>query len=59
MVFDEYLVVASPSLYPTILQQPRSKTVAPGVAANLSVTATGAELMSYQWRFNGAPISGA
>ncbi|MHC1766869.1 MAG: immunoglobulin domain-containing protein [Verrucomicrobiia bacterium] len=43
---------------PVITVQPESLTVSPGGAAGFSVAATGGTL-SYQWRFNGAPISGA
>lgn len=42
---------------PIISAAPQSITVAPGSNAVLSVTASGAS--SYQWRFNGADISGA
>jgi len=42
---------------PVITVQPANQTVARGSTATLAVTATGAT--SYQWRFNGADISGA
>jgi hypothetical protein len=42
---------------PFITTQPQSQTVAQGGDATLSVIASGAT--SYQWRFNGADISGA
>jgi hypothetical protein len=42
---------------PVITVQPTSQIVSPGGTATLTVTATGAT--SYQWRFNGADISGA
>jgi hypothetical protein len=48
------LVAAS---LPVITMQPQNQTVAPGGNATLNVIATGAA--SYQWRFNGADISGA
>jgi len=44
---------------PTILTQPQSQTNYVGAAANFTVTAAGTAPLSYQWRFNGAPISGA
>jgi hypothetical protein len=43
---------------PTITSQPTNQTVSAGSPASFSVTATGAGL-SYQWRKNGAAISGA
>src|SRR5882672_9441099 len=46
------------STAPSITSQPASKTVTAGQSATFSVTATGAAL-SYQWRKNGTPISGA
>jgi hypothetical protein len=42
---------------PVITVQPASQIVSPGNTATLTVTATGAT--SFQWRFNGADISGA
>ena len=42
---------------PVITVPPASQTVSPGNTATLTVTATGAT--SFQWRFNGADISGA
>lgn len=42
---------------PVITVPPASQTVSPGSTATLTVTATGAT--SFQWRFNGADISGA
>lgn len=59
LVFDEYLVYASASLFPRILQQPQGRTVAAGAGVNLSVAATGAEPLSYQWHYNSAPIPDA
>ena len=44
---------------PAIIVQPLSQTIVVGVTANLSVTATGDLPLSYQWRFNGTPITGA
>jgi hypothetical protein len=42
---------------PVITVPPASQIVSPGSTATLTVTATGAT--SFQWRFNGADISGA
>jgi hypothetical protein len=42
---------------PVIMVPPASQTVSPGDTATLTVTATGAT--GFQWRFNGADISGA
>jgi hypothetical protein len=39
--------------------QPANQTVLSGQPASFSVTATGSAPLSYQWRFNGAPIVGA
>jgi hypothetical protein len=45
---------------PTIVaQSPPSQTANPGATAAFWVAAQGAPPLSYQWSFNGAPISGA
>jgi hypothetical protein len=44
---------------PSITTQPASKSVAVGSSVTFSVVATGTAPLSYQWRFNGASISGA
>lgn len=44
---------------PVITQQPSSRTVQVGQTATFTVTATGTTPLNYQWRKNGAPISGA
>jgi len=44
---------------PRIVAQPSSLTVCTGGAATFSVTATGTPPLSYQWRKNGVPITGA
>ena len=44
---------------PTISIQPINQTVALGQTASFSVTATGGSTLIYQWKKNGAPISGA
>jgi hypothetical protein len=44
---------------PTLLTQPWSQTVDQGANVTLSLTATSAVSMTFQWRFNGAGISGA
>ena len=43
----------------TIAAQPQSQSVTAGTNVQFSVTATGVPAPTYQWRFNGAPISGA
>jgi hypothetical protein len=48
-----------PNLNPVITSQPQSLAVSPGASAMFSVTATASGTLSYQWRLNGAPISGA
>jgi hypothetical protein len=50
---------ASGDSIPVIIQSPTNQVVATGATATLSVTATGAAPLSYQWFFENAPISGA
>ncbi|MGC3958237.1 MAG: immunoglobulin domain-containing protein [Verrucomicrobiota bacterium] len=53
-------VYAAPSLVaPTITQQPVNTSAVEGGAATFSVTATGSAPLSYQWKFNNAPVTGA
>ncbi|HWD18944.1 MAG TPA: FG-GAP-like repeat-containing protein [Verrucomicrobiae bacterium] len=54
--------VLSPSTgvsVPVITRGPLSLTVAPNAKVTLSVAATSATKMTYQWHFQGAPINGA
>ncbi len=44
---------------PVITTQPQNQTVPLGASASFSVVAIGASPISYQWRFNGSPLSGA
>ncbi|MGH7602865.1 MAG: Ig-like domain-containing protein, partial [Gemmatimonadaceae bacterium] len=44
---------------PSITTQPAGTTVTPGQAAAFSVAATGTAPLSYQWKKNGAAITGA
>jgi hypothetical protein len=44
---------------PVITSQPQNQTVVISNSAAFSVTATGSTPLSYEWRFNGATISGA
>ena len=44
---------------PTITSQPQSVVVNTGENAIFNVTATGTPTLAYQWRFNGAAITGA
>ena len=44
---------------PAITVQPVSLSVLQNAAAVFSITATGSPAPTYQWRFNGTPISGA
>lgn len=48
---------APPTSPPTITSQPQSVSVQPG--ATVTLTVSGANASSYQWFFNGTPISGA
>ncbi len=44
---------------PSITAQPQARSVNVGQTASFTVTATGAATLTYQWRKNGVPISGA
>jgi hypothetical protein len=44
---------------PSITAQPASQTVTTGQAATFSMAASGTAPLSYQWRRNGTPITGA
>ena len=52
------LTVTAAPVAPSITTQPASRTVTAGQTATFSVTASGASPLSYQWRRNGASISG-
>jgi hypothetical protein len=53
------LTVNTAPVAPSITTQPASQTVTAGQTATFSVAATGTAPLSYQWRKNGAAISGA
>lgn len=53
------LTVNPPVVAPTITTQPASQTVIAGQTATFTVAATGTAPLTYQWRKNGAAISGA
>jgi len=53
------LTVNAVAVAPAITTQPVSKTVSAGGSATFSVVATGTAPLVYQWKFNGAAISGA
>ncbi len=53
------LTVTAASTKPVITGQPANQTIQAGQAATFSVSATGTAPLSYQWRKNGAAISGA
>ena len=55
-----FRVGANPSnTFPTILAQPVSQFVTTLGSASFSITASGTPPLSYSWRRNGSPISGA
>ena len=53
------LVVSATPVAPSITAQPAGRTVTAGQTATFSVTATGNATLTYQWKKNGAAISGA
>ena len=53
------LAVTATPLAPSIATQPSNATVTAGQTATFSVTASGTSPLSYQWRKNGANVSGA
>ncbi|MBA4149910.1 MAG: immunoglobulin domain-containing protein [Verrucomicrobia bacterium] len=44
---------------PLITQQPESQTITEGQNVTFTVSATGSGSLTYQWRFNGSPITDA
>jgi hypothetical protein len=54
--YDDLLISATA---PHIVSQPTNLTVALGATTNLSVAATGAPTLLYQWRFNNADLPDA
>ena len=53
------ITVNPPAVAPSITTQPGNQTVTVGQAATFSVSASGTAPLSYQWRKNGANITGA
>ena len=53
------LTVTAAGVAPTIASQPESQTVGIGANVTFRVAASGSSPFSYQWRLNGAVISGA
>jgi len=53
------LVVDTDVTLPVITAQPQSQTVIAGQSVTFTVTATNKAALSYQWRYNAAPIAGA
>src|SRR5207249_2885670 len=46
-----------PAFAPIIVAPPQNKSVPVGANTSFSVTAGGSPILSYQWSFNGTPIS--
>lgn len=59
MIFDNYLIAAFPSQLPRIVTPPQTQTNTVGATAALLVVADSALPLTYQWQFNGTPITGA
>jgi HYDIN/CFA65/VesB family protein/Ig-like domain-containing protein len=53
------LTVTAASVAPSITTQPASQTVNAGQPATFTISATGTATLTYQWKKNGANISGA
>jgi hypothetical protein len=53
------LTVTASAVAPSITSQPTNQTVTAGQTATFSATATGTATLVYQWKKNGASISGA
>ena len=53
------LTVSATAVAPTITTQPVNQTVTAGQTATFSVAATGTAPLTYQWKKNGANLSGA
>jgi autotransporter-associated beta strand protein/YVTN family beta-propeller protein len=56
---NQPLTAAVPGIAPVITAQPVNMSAATGSTATLTVTATSPGSLTYQWRFNGANITGA
>ncbi|MDP1580376.1 MAG: immunoglobulin domain-containing protein [Candidatus Didemnitutus sp.] len=56
---DDLALTVAIQTPPAITSQPASQTVAAGSDVTFSVTATGTETLTYQWRHNGNVLSGA
>ena len=56
--FNSFLNLG-PATAPAITAQPSAQAVAPGGSASFTVTSTGTQPFSYQWRKDGSAISGA
>ncbi len=57
--FEQSAAASVIVVQPSILAQPQGGHIAPGSNAVFSVVANGTAPLNYQWRFNGAEISGA
>ncbi|MDB6121360.1 MAG: C-terminal target protein [Pedosphaera sp.] len=54
-----FVYTGPPATAPTIADEPQSQAVSQGSSVTFSVTATGTEPLSYQWKKDGSDISGA
>ena len=54
-----YTVTNSPADVPVVTTQPQSQGVEPGSNATVTVVATGAPTLQYQWRLGGADLASA
>jgi hypothetical protein len=53
------LAISAPISAPSITSQPMSQTISAGQMATFLVSASGTDLLSYQWKKNGMAITGA